>query len=213
MLDLCKIWIVYSLMPFTLICQSFDISIAAVASNYGGEMTDGLSSTLTHTHPGIGLGLKYRTGPVLSFELSAVFAHLSGDDKDLKDPILQLRNIHFRSNIREYAICTELNILPFFKDYPAIIEPYVNLGLGAMHFNPQAMYNGEWIDLQPLGTEGQGLSNFPEKYSLWTFVFFPSIGLRYNINEHWSCALELGFRKVIPIILMILLVIMWIMKH
>ncbi|MEY2971508.1 MAG: hypothetical protein RL738_349 [Bacteroidota bacterium] len=36
--------------------------------------------------------------------------------------------------------------------------PYLFSGLGVTAYNPQGQYQGEWMDLRPLGTEGQGLS-------------------------------------------------------
>ena len=32
------------------------------------------------------------------------------------------------------------------------------VGVGGFYFNPKAKYEGKWVSLQPLGTEGQGLN-------------------------------------------------------
>ena len=64
----------------------------------------------------------------------------------------------------------EFNFLPFQPGNPLYTwTPYVYSGISIFHFNPQAENkNGEWVNLQELGTEGQGTTFFPEKekYSL-----------------------------------------------
>ena len=52
--------------------------------------------------------------------------------------------------------------------------PYVTGGAAVFTFNPKAEYNGEWVALQPLGTEGQGLPQYPDrkKYSLIRWLHF-----------------------------------------
>lgn len=42
-------------------------------------------------------------------------------------------------------------------------------GAGVFNFNPQAHYNNKWYDLQPLGTEGQGIIPGKNKYSRISF--------------------------------------------
>ena len=50
-----------------------------------------------------------------------------------------------------------------------------------------------WVDLKPLRTEGQGMpiANAPKEYSLTSFSFPIGIGVRFNITENTSIALEL----------------------
>ena len=37
------------------------------------------------------------------------------------------------------------------------LTPYGFLGLALMYHNPKAQFNGDWISLRDLGTEGQNL--------------------------------------------------------
>jgi len=70
-------------------------------------------------------------------------------------------------------------------------------GINIMRMNPKARYNGEWIELQPLGTEGQGssLTTAPKKYSLNQIVIPFGIGIKVNLSHHSSFSMEYGFRK------------------
>jgi hypothetical protein len=61
-------------------------------------------------------------------------------------------------------------------------------------FNPKANYNGDWIALQPLGTEGQGLAGRPDKYKRVTVSFPIGVGAKYLIDRQWSISFELSLR-------------------
>ena len=61
---------------------------------------------------------------------------------------------------------------------------------------PQGEYNGNWYELQPLGTEGQGLEAYPNKefYSLYEMAIPFGGGIKYAINESLNLNVELGWR-------------------
>jgi hypothetical protein len=59
-----------------------------------------------------------------------------------------------------------------------------------MHFNPQANYNGQWVDLKPLHTEGEGFAEYPKRkpYAL-TKIYIPlNLGIKYYFNNKWALA-------------------------
>ena len=69
-------------------------------------------------------------------------------------------------------------------------------GINYMHMDPKAQYNGEWISLQPLGTEGQETSfNSQKKYSLHQIVLPFGIGIKVNLSHHSCLSFEYGIRK------------------
>jgi hypothetical protein len=74
--------------------------------------------------------------------------------------------------------------------------PYVTAGIGLIYFDPKTEYNGEWVRLQPLGTEGQGLPQHPEreKYNLVQAVIPMGMGVKVNINPRWTVSAEIGHR-------------------
>jgi hypothetical protein len=76
-------------------------------------------------------------------------------------------------------------------------------------FNPKAKYEGPWqtttqgepysgwYELQPLGTEGQGTTEYPDRepYAL-TQVSLPfGMGIKWNFTQTLSLSLEWGMRK------------------
>jgi hypothetical protein len=74
------------------------------------------------------------------------------------------------------------------------VQTYLFGGLAGIFFNPQGPYNGAWYNLQPLGTEGQGI-NGKRKYSRFTGVVPAGIGFRYGLTRKYTLGLEFGIRK------------------
>ena len=75
-------------------------------------------------------------------------------------------------------------------------SPYANVGIAGFHFNPRTFFRGEWYDLQPIGTEGQGINelDFREPYSLYEFAIPFGIGVKWAFSERWNLGLEYAAR-------------------
>ena len=124
---------------------------------------------------------------------------IEGDDR-LSDDIIRLdRGLHFRSQIQELSSQIEFNFLPF--ETGSVLynwSPYIFSGISIYNFNPQAENsNGQWVDLQPLGTEGQGTTAYPErkKYPR-TQVSIPlGGGIKYTLNNRLNIILSFSARK------------------
>jgi len=69
------------------------------------------------------------------------------------------------------------------------------LGISGFWFNPQGQLNGKWYNLQPLGTEGQGIIPTRKKYSRIQPAIPYGIGFKYGLDRKWSVGLEFGVRK------------------
>ncbi len=73
---------------------------------------------------------------------------------------------------------------------------YLFAGGGAVAFNPKGQYtDGSWHKLQPLGTEGQGITPGLKKYSRVTGLIALGGGFRLALNRYWGVGFELGMRK------------------
>jgi len=114
------------------------------------------------------------------------------------------RNLNFRSKISEIALIAEIHPMFLFVDWslrddqdPPRISPYIAAGIGFFSFNPQAKSRrGEWVDLQPLSTEGQGLPEYPERktYKLSQTNIPLGIGVRYELSSRFNLRAELLHR-------------------
>ncbi len=137
-----------------------------------------------------GIGNRYGT-IFLNYTTTEIF----GADREAADPGRKRRNLDFRSPIKEYGTTIEFNALSLFRKKYTAIQPLIITGFNIFKFNPQTKFNGEWIDLQPLGTEGQGSPQFPgkEKYSLTQISIPIGFGIKYDLNKSvWvGCGLKI----------------------
>lgn len=115
------------------------------------------------------------------------------------------RNLDFRSRVFEASISGE--IIPYnfelgggYQDY-SVISPYGFIGIGIFNFKPQGTGpNGNWIDLKPLSTEGQGLTDLNgnptgrEPYKLTQLNIPLGLGVKWTYNEQWALSMEVNHR-------------------
>ena len=116
---------------------------------------------------------------------------------------LERRNLSFRSGIEEASLTVQFDFRPFGTGATdSRWTPYLYGGLGVFHFNPKALtvVEGEgeqWVELQPLGTEGQYLDAYPDRtlYRRVQFCLPFGVGVRLRLNRTFSLSAEYGFRK------------------
>jgi hypothetical protein len=154
----------------------------------------------THGTSGVHFGLVYNQ--VLGFRLEASLGQVSASDKILKDDRSSAknryqRNLSFRSNISEVSLAAEFYPIAVIRQQThPLLSPYLLAGIGIFKFNPQAFYEGQWIELHPLRTEGQGFDEYPERnpYKLMQLNFPAGVGLRYEISALLNFRLETVYR-------------------
>lgn len=198
--------------------SSLEFGIFAGGSNYKGELVDKFFEARgTHFNGGI----LTRWNPIdrFTFKLGANYGKLSGYDNWYgDDPVRKFRNLHFQTNIWDFSAGLDINLrdLGYRKESGAI--PYIFFGVSVFKFNPQAQFiydptspvaanilnyaglesrDGEWVDLQPLGTEGQGTTEFNDRkrYSLTQIAIPIGGGFKFKMNRNWTIGLEYGLRK------------------
>ncbi len=110
------------------------------------------------------------------------------------------RNLSFKSNIKEVALLFDFRPLVLFNLEPKkwVPEPYLIAGFAWFSFNPQTQYNGRWVDLKPLHTEGEGFPEYPavSEYNLSQFNIPLGVGLRYKLSSRYNISLEYIHRKL-----------------
>lgn len=129
----------------------------------------------------------------LSMRLGLSFAQLGGDDSNTG---YTDRGLNFRTNITELALTGEFNIFRLGNPKAFHVAPYIFGGVALYHFNPQGELDGDWIDLQPLGTEGQGLPGYEKPYNLTQFAVPAGVGLKVHMNPKLTLGFEFGARKL-----------------
>jgi hypothetical protein len=195
------------------------------AFNYYGDLAPRptkFSTDIAYTRPALGFSFSHRFGPRYTVTGSFVYGTLSGNDAESADQNDLMsgyyrynRNLHFRNRIKEISVVGTLDLFENMATYISRVKwtPYAFAGIAVLHHNPQAkapdvLLNGsanpqagEWVDLKPLGTEGQNAAlketdaNYGVKpYKLIQPAIPFGVGARFRLNEVIDIAGELGFR-------------------
>jgi hypothetical protein len=128
--------------------------------------------------------------------LSILIGKLQGSDANSPVDGNRERNLSFKSNIFELAVTGEYYLFgfdPFTNEKP--FSPYGTLGIGALYFNPKTIYKGTEYELQPLGTEGQGLPNYGKKYSKYALVVPFGAGAVLKVNRSFDVSFDIIARR------------------
>lgn len=191
--------------------RPIEAGIMLGASNYMGELSK--SVAFNETHPMGGLICRFNPGSAISLRASALFGRISGTDENYGDDAFRKRrNLSFRSNVVEFSGQIEWNISGYEESQRTqSASPYLFLGIGVFKFNPLARFNyvasvhdaslagydDQWIELQPLATEGQETTKYNDKrrYSLTQISIPFGAGYKRQFGEVWAWGVELGLRK------------------
>lgn len=193
--------------------SSLDFGLYLGGSNYWGDLTKDFQPLWSKTKVAGGLLCRYNISPYITFKGSALYGQIQGSDKNYSyDAYRTRRNLSFKSDIVEFSAQIEWNILGYENTRTSYgWSPYLFSGISVFRFNPKAQFNyiaglhdpslqsqnGEWIELQPLGTEGQETTKFNDKrrYSLTQISIPLGIGSKWQLDDHWAIGVEFGVRK------------------
>ncbi len=199
--------------------------VSVSALNYYGDLSprpSRFSTDISFTRPAIAFVFSHRFGPRYALSASFMYGTLRGSDRESADRddtangvYRYQRNLSFRNRIKELSVVASFDLFPNAASYISRVKwtPYGFLGLSAMLHNPQAIAPdtdlsgnplpeaGEWVDLQPLGTEGQNAELLPDDMNngikdykkLQAAIPF-GIGVRFKLNEILDLSVETGFR-------------------
>ena len=142
-------------------------------------------------------GFSYNHNQHFSLSLDFGLSQIKGSDSKNSRADLKARNLNFTSNIFEGNFIVDYNILAINESRK--FTPYVFLGVGFCHFNPYTTdRSGQKVFLQPMGTEGQGLSAYPDRkpYALTAAQLPFGGGIKYALSNRLLIQLEYKYRYV-----------------
>jgi hypothetical protein len=174
-----------------------EIGIIGGGSYYLGD----LNPTRHFANTKLAAGLFYRNtvnrGDQVCWRIHFNYANVAGDDATSRNEELVQRNLNFKSRIFEFGGAMEFHFLKYeigSDRRPG--TPYLFIGLNFFKMNPLGQYEGNSIELQTLGTEGQGtdLSN-KKQYKLNQLSIPIGFGMKVNLTTRLALGLEYGVRK------------------
>lgn len=133
-----------------------------------------------------------------ALKLGINYGTISADDAESNDAFQLYRNLSFKSHVLEVEGQFEFNFFPFQtanRSTPG--TPYLFIGLAAFKFSPKALLGDTWYDLQPLGTEGQNTSAYPDrkKYKRVQIAIPFGGGFKFRLSDRVGLGIEVGARK------------------
>lgn len=161
---------------------------------------------MSQTKPAANIGYRYYLREKQSLRLVLSYGILAGNDNLTQEVFRHNRNLNFKTDLFELQLCYELHLykeeLGHVYDLRGVkgtkssrVGLYFFGGIGAFYFNPKAQFGNEFVELKPLGTEGQGLPGGAEEYNLLQICVPVGIGLRKALSKQWSAGLELQYTK------------------
>ncbi len=173
--------------------QENELHLFLGLANYQGELNPQRIATKGY---GRGFGLIFRHGLseklFLRAGINSGFISASDDSSGNN----RNRNLSFSTNIFDGHLALEYRL---FTPEQHAITPYAFAGLGVFNFNPFVRFGpkNEKVFLQSLGTEGQGLPEYPEKtpYKITQLQIPFGGGLLWHVNEKWRIGAEARLNK------------------
>lgn len=151
-----------------------------------------------NTHLSGGVLYRFTLNPRTTFRTNLLYGKLSGDDSQSKLEPNRERNLSFETHLWELAGGIEFNYFPFQIGHDRYNGTgYILAQIGLFRMNPTAIgENGNDVELQPLGTEGQGTSLTNRgRYSLTQLCIPLGVGARMSLGDRASINFEVGLRK------------------
>lgn len=148
--------------------------------------------------------VNYYAAEWLGFRLALNHGVLEGNDAEAPNKggaeVARInRNLSFKSSVLEGYLAAEIYPTVFFEKYDGLkgkFRPYGLIGYGVFKFNPKTKLNGNWVELKPLRTEGQGLVDGKKEYKLIQGEIPTGIGFKYYIKENMYIGMEVLHRNL-----------------
>lgn len=151
------------------------------------------------TKPAGGVLVRYNFNQRAAVRCSFLMGNVEAHDAYATSAWQRERNLSFRSQVRELSAQFEFNFLNYKigGNQNQNFAPYIFVGFAGFHFDPEGQASEGWIELQSLGTEGQGLPDGParKKYKLFQASIPFGIGFKTGFSKGICIGFEWGMRR------------------
>jgi hypothetical protein len=183
------LWSIFTLFSIIVTAQSREVVFFGGVTNYVGDLQQKVFSSPSAKGV-LGINFKQSLNKHFWLRAGASVGNLYASDANNEES-LQLRNLSFESKVTDGYLAAEYRL---FTEEKSAVTPYAFLGVGVFHFNPFVHYGdkNEKVYLQPLGTEGQGLPEYPDRemYKLTQIMVPIGGGILWQVNDKWQLGIE-----------------------
>ncbi|WP_170254619.1 DUF6089 family protein [Phaeodactylibacter luteus] len=167
-----------------------EIGVMGGVSLYSGDLSpQEIGLYFQDVRPAFGAFARFGVGRAFALRAGVSAGTVTADASENG---LALSGLSFRSRITEFSLVGELNLFTIGQR----IAPYVFGGGAVFRFSPEAEFDGDFVQLQPLGTEGQGLPGYDAPYSLTQWAIPLGLGVKILLSDQVTLGLEFGGRKL-----------------
>ena len=166
----------------------FEVGVFVGGANYQGDLADGVI-IWQESKPAFGALLRYTPMPYLTLRANYIQGKLTATDYNSKFVTTRQRGYSFSSNIREFAVVGEFNVLgktnsANYGDFSFVFNPYIFAGLGVAS-----------TDGTPVAPDDTKPYPFPEQGAKNVFLSIPlGLGMKFQVAEFLSIGIEWGGR-------------------
>jgi hypothetical protein len=181
-------------LTFSGQAQDLGLELFTGASNYQGDLQEKRYS-FQGSKLALGIGASWALTEHLVVRGIFSMGKIEANDRNNKDTFLVARNLHFKSTIIEMGFTGQYHI---FSTLSARINPYLVAGISVFRHNPYTFDSGGTKHfLKPLSTEGQGLSQYPDRnpYALTQISIPFGAGVKFAVTDRVSIGWEITLRK------------------
>ena len=191
----CWIFFVFGIHSSSTILNAQQLSIGAGLgfSTYWGDLNSGnIGADVMHNTGLSGqITAIYQPTKLYSVRFNALFGRIMGSDGLSDKQWQQDRNFSFKSKLTDVSLRLLVHPWSFGNRSGNLgITPFASAGLAVFNFDPTAEYEGMLYRLQPLGTSGQGIPGFEQKYKLTQLAIPVGGGLKLELSEKIDVYLE-----------------------
>lgn len=182
----------------------WEYGVAAGATNYLGDI-GGKEKTrkdfvadmkLAKTRWNAGAFVRYKWRPKLSLKLAFDYVRIEGDDKLSTNPGRYYRNFNFKNDLFDLGFTGEWffyenNDLGNTYRYKNGFRAYAFAGIGGFYTNPKSLYQGDWVKMRPVASEGVAYKavvlNIPMGFGFYfTFDKINRLGFEMNYRKTFT---------------------------
>lgn len=177
--------------------QYTELGFGAGMTHYWGDLNaPDFPTNFSNGRFAVQLSARYIYKKYFGLRGNFVLGRLYGDDRKSKLEWQKQRNLNFKSPLVELGVLGEFYIFGYETfEGASIFSPYLTVGLSVFRFDPSTKFQGNTVRLQPLGTEGQGMPGFRDKYSLISLAIPMGAGAKFKVSERMNISAEVVGRR------------------
>lgn len=170
--------------------QYIEVGGMAGGASYYGDLQK-TKPVLGAFGPSVSVMARWNRSPRYAFRAAAMYGSFNATDSRTLGSV---RNLEVQTSLYELSVCAEYNLMPYDVMDGQTSTPYLFLGVGGLYFNPQARYQNKFIDLRPLGTEGQFIVG-TKTYSPFQVVIPMGFGIKLAMWQRLTVGFEFCARQ------------------